>query len=186
MTPPSPPGGRWGVLGLETVQRDFYHRPADVVGVELLGKILRVHDRMCRIIEVEAYFGPCDPASRARRGSRGRIARALHGPPGLSLVYGMHRQWLLNIVAHPDWMAGAVLLRSCTLLGPGGVIKGPGRLTRYMGIDRSMDSLPVYDPGSPLQVLDDGYRPSSILKGGRIGVREDLELPLRFYIKQPD
>ncbi len=168
--------------------RSFYERPADVVAVEMLGKVLKAHGRagvrLCRISEVEAYFGPCDPASRARRGRRGRIARALHGPPGLSLVYGMHRQWLLNIVAHPSWMAGAVLIRSCIPMEPvEGDPRGPGRLTRYMGIDRGMDGLPVYDPGSPLQVLDDGYKPSRVFRGSRIGVREDLELPLRFYMR---
>ncbi|MEB3861751.1 MAG: DNA-3-methyladenine glycosylase [Desulfurococcales archaeon] len=172
---------------MELLPQAFYERPADQVALDLLGKILQARSgggvRRCRIVEVEAYFGPCDPASRARRGRRGRIARALHGPPGLTLVYGMHRQWLLNIVAHPPWMAGAVLLRSCTPLEPGeGNPRGPGRLTRYMGIGREMDSLPVYDPTSLVQVLDDGYRPGRVLRGGRIGVREDLELPLRFYI----
>lgn len=165
----------------------FYQRPADIVALDLLGKVLEAspgpETRRCRIMETEAYFGPCDPASRARRGRRGRIAKALHGPQGLTLVYGMHRQWLLNIVAHPGWMAGAVLLRSCQpIQPPHGNPRGPGRLTRYMGIDKSMDSKPVYTPTSPVRVLDDGYRPPEVRRSRRIGVSEDLELPLRYYI----
>ena len=164
----------------------FYHRQPDIVAVELLGKVLVVCRgeacRSCAITESEAYFGECDPASRARRG-RGRIWRSLYGPQGVILVYGMHRQWLLNIVAHEPGMAGAVLLRSCKPLHPPDLSpypKGPGRLSRALGVTRDLDGLPVYTSGSPVRVEDWGLKPSRIARGGRIGVSEDLEIPLRF------
>ncbi|GBF08289.1 putative 3-methyladenine DNA glycosylase [Aeropyrum pernix] len=170
--------------------KSFYYRQPDVVARELLGKILvscaSGACMRCMVTEAEAYFGECDPASRARKG-RGRIWRALYGEPGRALVYGMHRQWLLNIVAHSEGMAGAVLLRSCQPLEPHRLDPppvGPGRLARALSIDRDVDGAPVYDLGSPLTLWEnpeavEGFR---IACSGRVGVSEDLELPLRFYI----
>ncbi|WP_062661438.1 DNA-3-methyladenine glycosylase [Aeropyrum camini] len=157
--------------------KSFYHRQPDIVARELLGKILVSCTSgacmRCMVTEAEAYFGECDPASRARRG-RGRIWRALHGEPGRALVYGMHRQWLLNIVAHNEGMAGAVLLRSCQPLEPPSLEPppiGPGRLSRALSIGKEHDGVPLYSSSSPLRIEDPpGEVVHSIGCSGRVGV----------------
>lgn len=175
--------------GGSIIPLSFYVRQPDAVAPELLGRTLVScfggSCKACVIVETEAYLGECDPASRARKG-RGRIWKALYGPQGLTLVYGMHRQWLLNIVAHEDGMAGAVLIRACQPIwgiDPGTTTSGPGRLTRALGIRKDADSLPVYMKSSPIQVWSSGLEDFEIERSQRIGVSEDLEIPLRFYIK---
>ncbi len=50
------------------VPRDFYRRDALVVAPELLNKLVVYGERVGRIVEVEAYRGPEDPASHAYHG----------------------------------------------------------------------------------------------------------------------
>jgi len=166
--------------------QSFYARRPDAVAVELLGKMLvRILNGVTVrgvIIETEAYFGPEDPASRARH-RRGRLAEAMKGPPGYTLVYGIHRQWLLNVVAHAEGEAGAVLVRS--LKTESGEVRGPGRVTRYMTIDKSMHQQPVFSPSSPLQVQTYKVLPGECVeRKKRIGVSKDLDTPLNFSVKK--
>lgn len=163
-----------------------------MVAIELLGSVLvrrsGVNVKSCRIVETEAYYGPWDPASRASRHKRGRIVERLKGPVGVLLVYGIHRQWLTNIVAHEPGEWGAVLLRACEPLQgipPDIPPKGPGRLSKALDIDRSLDGTPVYTITSPLQVI----RPvgptgeKRVVRSKRVGVTRDLEEPLRFCLE---
>ncbi len=180
--------------------REFYERDPAEVAVNLLGMVmvrrLSGGEKACAIVETEAYYGPEDPASRASRHKRGRIVEALRGPVGYTLVYGIHRQWLLNIIAHPPGGWGAVLLRACmplTGMDEKTRTNGPGLLTRALHIDRKLSGIPVYGDNSLITVEDwnlelDTY---SIQRGWRIGVARDLDVPLRFclgnnpYISKP-
>lgn len=166
---------------------EFYERDPAVVAVDLLGaRLVRVLGGLrlsCIIVETEAYYGPEDPASRASRHRRGRIVERLRGPPGVALVYGIHRQWLLNIVAHPPGGWGAVLLRAC-MPGEGlegARMSGPGLLTRALRVDRSLDGVVVYREDSPLRV-EKGIGPVEMCRGYRIGVSRDLPVGLRFCV----
>jgi len=121
--------------------RAFYDRDTVEVARELLGKLL-VHvtdgvERVGRIVEVEAYLGPHDLAAHSSHGVTPRT-RVMFGPPGhayVYLVYGMHH--CMNVVTQAEGVGAAVLLRA---LEPVANVRdrtrGPGLLTRAMGIDR--------------------------------------------------
>ncbi len=92
---------------LQPLSRRFFARPTEVVAPELLGKLLvrsaaGVPVHTARIVEVEAYLGPRDLASHARRGPTPRAA-IMFGPPGhlyVYLIYGMYH--CMNFVCEPD------------------------------------------------------------------------------------
>jgi len=123
------------------LSRDYFARPTLGVARSLVGKYLvREHDgrlRAGRIIEVEAYIGTEDKACHA---SKGRTARTdvLFGPPGhayVYLCYGMYE--MLNVVTEQEGFPAAILLRAVEY--EGGLIDGPGRLTRAFDIDRRLN-----------------------------------------------
>ena len=179
--------------------RGFYLRDPAEVAESLLGKLLVRRFRGVRlagvIVEAEAYYGAEDPASRARRG--GRIARMLCGDVGIALIYGVHGNWLFNVVAHGAGGVGAVLIRALrpvegvevmkALRGVRKVVelaRGPGRLSKALSITKELNGLPVYEPSSPITIEAYSSVPKgSIARSQRIGVNKDLEEPLRFYIR---
>ncbi|MFH1497995.1 MAG: DNA-3-methyladenine glycosylase [Verrucomicrobiota bacterium] len=119
-----------------------------------------------RIVEAEAYDGPCDLACHA---SKGRTARTgvMFGPAGtwyVYLCYGVHE--MLNLVTGPVDYPAAILIR-----GVEGAV-GPGRLTRALGLDRSFNAMPARRR-SGLWVEDDGWTlpvGQTITAGPRVGV----------------
>ena len=181
----------------------FFARDTLVVTRELLGQLLvrRLDGELLagRIVEVEAYGGGEDSTSHAARGPGGRAA-GMFGPAGRAyvyLIYGMHT--CLNVVAHADHTAGAVLIRA---LAPehgrermrglrGGVAghliaSGPGRLCGALAIDRAFDGIDLCDPDGSL-FFAEGQRvaDAAVTAGPRVGVRgreEHVRLPWRFYV----
>jgi DNA-3-methyladenine glycosylase len=115
---------------------NFFSNDVLEVAPALLGKALvRVFPdgRTERLIitETEAYRGEEDLACHA---SKGRTARTevMYGPGGyvyVYLVYGMY--WMLNFVTGNTNVPQAALIRG--LKG----ITGPGKLTRFLAIDKS-------------------------------------------------
>lgn len=136
----------------------------------LLGKTLvrrRPEGSVTRhvITETEAYHGERDLACHA---SKGRTARTdvMYRAGGLwyvYLCYGVHE--MLNLVCGPEGFPCAILLR--------GVhdATGPGRLTRGLGIGRTLNGLPAL-PASGLWIEDDGLKVarSAVQVGPRVGV----------------
>lgn len=117
-------------------ERD-YSLPATQLAPRLVGCVLcrRTGDEVlrARITETECYFGAEDTACHAHRGRTKRTELLYHagGVAYVYLCYGMHA--LCNVVTgtadHPE----GVLLR--------GVVgaDGPGRLTRQMHIDCTLN-----------------------------------------------
>ena len=171
--------------------RSFYLDSPEIVARNLLGKLITHHVggvRLSgRITEVEAYLGLSDPAAHASVGKTSRNA-VLFGAPGFSYVYfiyGMH--YCLNVSCMPEGEPGGVLIRSlkpvegldvmARLRGtphftkPNLPTSGLGRLCQALGITRAThNGLDVTRPDSSLQLLDDGYRPVSIVATPRIGI----------------
>lgn len=148
-----------------------------------------------RIVEVEAYTGPDDPASHAAA-RIGRTTRneAMFGPPGTAYVYlsyGVH--WCVNVVTSEVGDPSAVLLRALepvdglAVMGVrrGGhpiLCSGPGRLAAALGIDGTLDGHDLGLP--PLRLLPGELRPGEeIGVSPRIGISRAADLPLRFFIR---
>jgi DNA-3-methyladenine glycosylase len=173
----------------KTLSRDFYSRNTETVALELLGKHL-VHRsangvRIGRIVEVEAYLGPHDPASHSARGVTPRT-RVMFGPPGhayVYLVYGIHN--CMNVVTEPKGNGAAVLLRALEpVCGINSRTCGPGLLCRAMGIDRRLNGCDLC--GEALFITETDKEPVAVMRRPRIGVDyagEWAKRPLRFYIQ---
>ncbi len=116
--------------------REFYIRDVLEVAPDLLGTRLVLLSEASGtkkyvITETEAYRGTDDLACHACRGRTPRtdVMFMEGGRIYVYFVYGMY--WMLNIVTARDNEPQAVLIRGLEGL------KGPGRLTRALGIDRS-------------------------------------------------
>jgi len=168
-----------------------------VVAPELLNKLLVRGPRVGRIVEVEAYCGADDPGSHAFRGETRRNT-TMFGPPGRLYVYftyGMH--FCANVVCGETGEATAVLLRGLDVVGgvpemragyPGArrdrdLCRGPARLCRAFGIDRSFDGADLVSGDTDLLVLDDGTPPPAMpAMSPRIGLSAGADLPWRFCV----
>jgi DNA-3-methyladenine glycosylase len=154
----------------------FAERDATSVAPELLNKLFVVGAFTARITEVEAYTAD-DPASHSFRGRTARNA-AMFGPPGhwyVYLIYGIHH--CLNLVTGDPGDGQAVLIRSAVVdgLAPA-VTTDPGRLTRALGIDRTLD-------GVPAALFDDGTPPPARPRAtARIGITAAADWPRRWLL----
>lgn len=159
---------------MRPLPRSFYDRPTELVAHDLLGKILvhRVNgeQRCGRIVEVEAYVGPHDLAAHTSRGLTKRT-QAMFGPPGhayIYLIYGIYH--CMNVVTEREGHGSGVLLRALEpLCGLSGNTRGPGLLSRAMGIDRSLYGADLCG-GTLFLTQDPAPQPFEIVRRPRIGV----------------
>ena len=133
-----------------------------------------------RITETECYFGESDTACHASKGRTARTDIMYHegGVAYVYLCYGIHS--LLNVVSGPEGFPEAVLIR-----GVEGY-NGPGRLTKALRVDRSLNGVSFVD-SNEIWIEDDGY-PVSYVVGKRIGIdyatEEYRNILWRFTIKK--
>jgi DNA-3-methyladenine glycosylase len=162
----------------------FFDRPTLIVARDLLGKYLvrkigkRTYALM--ITEVEAYDGFEDKASHASRGETPRNSTMFSegGYWYVYLCYGIHQ--MLNVVVGEKDYPAAILIR-----GVEGA-SGPGRVTKYLGIDGTLNKKKAAK-ASGLWIEDRRViiPRSKIVQTPRIGVayaKEWAEKPYRFVL----
>lgn len=172
--------------------------PVEQVAPALLGARLVSGDVVLRLTEVEAYAGEADPGSHAYCGRTPRT-EVMFGRAGVAYVYfsyGMH--WCMNVVAGPDGLASAVLLRAGEVVAgvdvarsrrPGAadrdLARGPARLTKALGVTGEQGGTDLLDPTSPLRLLapQRPVPPTHVRVGPRVGVAgAGAPTPWRFWI----
>lgn len=160
------------------LDRSDFNRPTLRVARYLLGKFIVRSDQGHRIAamitEVEAYKGPKDRASHAFGGRRTARVEPLYGDGGtvyVYFVYGMH--WMLNFSTAGEGIPEGVLVRGI-LADPvveRKLLVGPGRVARYLRIDKTLDGADVTD-SKQMWLEDRGVRiPARCVRTGpRVGV----------------
>lgn len=182
----------------KTLPRTFYRRDSRVVAPQLLNKLIVCADgRVGRIVEVEAYCGPEDPAAHTYRGKTARNA-TMFGDGGHLYVYfsyGMH--WCANAVCGKVGQGIAVLLRAIEPVADIEQIRlarpkakrdrdlgsGPARLTQALGITGVFDGADLVRNDRGIRLVDDGTAPPAVPGTSvRIGISKGIEHPWRWYV----
>jgi DNA-3-methyladenine glycosylase len=154
------------------------------------------------IVEAEAYIGESDPACHAAPGPTTRNA-PLYGPPGIAYVYlnyGIH--YLVNAVTEAEGWPAAVLIRALeprdgiplmrrrralrrgsgqaaggmkrpSEIAVDDLCRGPGNLTRALGIDLKQNLLDL--TGSSLRIEDRKEPARPLAWSRRIGLNVGVE-----------
>jgi len=145
-----------------------------------------------RIVETEAYL-PNDPACHAYRGKSPRNA-SLFGPPHRAYVYQIYgTSYCFNLSSETDGKGAGVLVRALEPIEGLEIMqgrrattvardlcRGPGRLCRALGIDRSLDGIDLF-VHPHLWLAHAGGFPARVRSGPRIGITRAAERRLRFY-----
>lgn len=138
------------------ITKEFYVKPATAAAPLLLGKLLCRNTAggivKCRITETEIYFGEDDTACHARSGMT-RRTWPLYEQGGIAYVYlcyGIHN--LFNVVTGEKGFPQAVLIRGIEGYG------GPGKLTKHLNIDRSLNAVSLIS-SNEIWIEDDGFFP---------------------------
>ncbi len=177
----------------------FYQRSPELVAQELLGhQLIRRRQNLTLegiIVETEAYFGIKDPASRAYHGLK-KYNQLMWGQPGRIFIYNVHKYWMLNVVAHEPGQAGAVLIRAIEPYAGIGFMQqqrktqkkerltnGPGKLTIALDINQQLNGSWVTSETSEIVIQRLITSAPPIRRSSRIGVTQDLDTKLRFYIE---
>ncbi len=179
----------------EKIGDDFFKKDAKKVAINLLGKIIvkKIGRKIIagKIVETEAYYGDKDPASRAFKG-RKNYNRGMWKSGGHIFIYMVHANWMFNITTDGD-EAQAVLIRAVEpLIGIHLMRKrrnkkirelcnGPGKWTRTFEITQFFNEVKL---GKDLFIASSPWKNFEIKTSKRIGVREDLDENLRFFIAE--
>lgn len=141
----------------------------------------------------DAFYG-----AHVRPGSSGGVktsetGKVVLGARGVAFVYRVYYgTWLLNVTVGPPGFHGCVLIRAAEPLEGSEwmrrrrntsdpverLLAGPGRLTRALGIDGSMNGHAMRD--RPLGLLPAEHPPRRLVTGPRIGVKRAKHLSWRF------
>jgi DNA-3-methyladenine glycosylase len=190
---------------MQKLSSDFYNRP-DVVKIakELIGKILVSQFGEVitsgRIVETEAYAGVIDKASHAYGGRRTGRTSVMYRAGGVAYVYlcyGIH--YLFNVVTNVTDVPHAILIRAIEpiegipvmlartgkKLADNTLTRGPGNVSKALGIDTSHTGWSLLSDEIFIAADDFVPRKKEIIATPRIGVDyagEDAKLPYRFIL----
>ena len=148
------------------IEKDFFVRDVLDVAPDLIGKkLVRMIDGRRKedyITELEAYRGKEDLACHASKGRTRRTEVMFHGGGKLYIyfIYGMYH--MLNIVAGPEGLPQAVLIRGVNGLD------GPGKLTRALKIDQSFYGEEIYK--SNRLWIEEGISNPDFVRLPRVGI----------------
>ena len=180
---------------------DPVHIARQLIGAELVTTI-GGEETGGYITETEAYWAPDDRASHAYGYRRTARTAPFYAAPGTSyvyLIYGIHE--LFNVITGPEGVPHAVLIRAIEpsrglpamlarrhmeSLKPQ-LSRGPGVVTKALGITREHNALDLLDPVSPVRLLPSPtvVGPDDIAVTPRIGIDgagpEWAQKPWRFY-----
>lgn len=167
----------------DILEKEFFLQPAERVALGLLESdiVRKVDGKEIRlpVNEVEVYEGFEDKASHASRGKteRNKVMFEEGGIFYVYLVYGMH--FMLNVVTGEKDYPAAILIRGA------GEFDGPGKLTKALQIDMSLNGCSV-DKKSGLWFEKRDVDKSAVVERlPRIGVDyagEWAEKPYRFVL----
>ncbi len=182
----------------------FYTRGHVItIARQLLGKILvtKIDNEVTSgiIVETEAYSYK-ERGSHAYNGitKRNEVMFERGGRAYVYLCYGVHE--MFNVITNAEGKAEAILIRALEPLrgietmiertkknSPARITSGPGKLTKAMGIDRTLNGEKLTT--SKIWIEDKGIKikPSDIVSSPRIGIDyagEDALLPWRFTIQE--
>ena len=147
-----------------------------------------------RIVETEAYVVG-DAAGHAYRGMT-RRNRSLFLEPGhayVYLAYGISH--MLNVSSEMPGIGAGVLIRALEPLEGipimrlhrraerlRDLMRGPGRLTAALRIDRRLDGIDLCREGQ-LWLGSDDHKSGEVAQSIRIGISRDANRLLRFYLR---
>ena len=182
---------------------DFYlRRNVVTIAKQLLGKGLftKIDGQITggMIVETEAYSYK-EKGCHAHNGmtKRNEIMFADGGVAYVYLCYGIHQ--MFNVVTNVQGKADAILIRALEPVkgieemkvrmktdSQRRITSGPGKVTKAMGIDRSLNGKELN--GNEIWIEDLGNKivTQAIVSGKRIGIDyagEDALLPWRFFLK---
>ncbi len=184
---------------MQRLATEWFRRDVVTVARDLIGTVLVHGTRAGVIVETEAYLGPEDLASHTRFGvtARNSVMFGAGGVAYVYLCYGIHE--MFNIVTGGEGDGQAVLIRAIApyagLVDDKTVGRGPGKVTKALGIDRSLDRKSLAK--GPLYVAPHACAPELaswtnvparvVASGPRIGVEFAGDAwkakPLRFWWK---
>lgn len=198
--------GQWG----RAVDREFFQQDTEILARALLGTIL-AHETpegltAGRVVEVEMYRGAKDRAAHSYRGVPTARTQVMFGPPGhayVYFIYGMH--YCLNVVAAPDGVGEAILLRALEpiaglelmakrrrLAWPLGsraarnLTNGPGKLASALSVSKAQYGLPLWSSSLRFYQGESPLSMAEIREGPRINIGyagEAAHYPWRFWIQ---
>lgn len=165
------------------LKRNFYNQNTVKVAKGLLGCFLVREYKSkiikARITEVEAYRGEYDLASHASRG-RTKRTEIMYGHSGhayIYMIYGMY--FMLNVVTEEKDFPAAVLirgvktpsvLRTSPLWKGGEDLNGPGKLTKFLHIGKSLNGYDLTIGKKIWIERPENKKKFKIIKSSRIGI----------------
>ncbi len=175
---------------------EFFQRPPVDCARDLIGCALHWDGCSGIVVETEAYAAKGDEACHTfrRPGARAFVRNHPAGTAYVYLCYGFH--WLFNVLTkssngtdgfvlvralEPNGDTREMLKRYGRTVDPHELCRGPGRLTRALGITGAFHGTSLC--GQPSRGFTARQSPARVLQDVRIGISLAKEFPWRFLLE---